>query len=140
MASFPPDLLRKYPHMFPEDIAIWERFLKVYKDDFLGFDYDVKVGSVPDFPDGLDNSIYKAGNILWKKRIDAVGYKKDGIYIIEVKPNAGMSALGQIITYRQLYIEEFNPNDKVFGAIVTDKPDLDLKRVADPQLIYIYAV
>lgn len=140
MPDFPPELLRKYPHMFPNDIIIWERFLLKHANEFTGFDYDIKVGSVPKFPDGLDTGIYKAGEILWKKRIDAVGHKADELIIIEVKPNAGPSAIGQVLGYVQLYRDEIKPAQKVSGMIVTDRPDLDLYKIAENNLIQIEAV
>ena len=140
MPLFPAEKLRRYPHMFPEDIAIWERFLSVYKSEYLGFDYDIKVGSVPDFPDNLDTSIYKAGVLLWKKRIDAVGYKKDRIEIIEVKPRAGMGAVGQVLTYVALYKKEFAPSLPVFGKIVTDYPQLDIADISSSYGIDVVSI
>lgn len=137
MPDFPPELLRKYPHMFPKDIVIWERFLLKHANEFTGFDYDIKVGTVPKFPDGLDTGIYKAGEILWKKRIDAVGHKADELLIIEVKPNAGPSAIGQVLGYVQLYRDEIKPTQKISGLIVTDFPDLDLNRLAEAMKIQI---
>jgi len=140
MPDYPPELLRKYPHMFPLDIILWERFLKIHASEFLGFDYDIKVGSVPKFSDGLDLSVYKAGDILWKKRIDAVGHKANEIFIIEVKPHAGSSAIGQVMGYIQLYTDEIKPAFKVTGMIVTDRPDLDLDRIAAVQNIKVEIV
>jgi len=140
MPDFPPILLRKYPHMFPRDIVIWERFLLKHASKFTGFDYDIKVGSVPVFPDGFDSGIYKAGEVLWKKRIDAVGYKANEIIIIEVKPNAGASAIGQILGYIQLYRNEIKPAQKIIGMIVTDFPDIDLRKIAENNQIEVEAV
>jgi len=126
--------------MFPKDITIWERFLVSPANDFEGFDYDIKVGSVPQFPDGLDTSVYKAGNILWKKRIDAVGHKNGKIYIIEVKPHAGSSAIGQVLGYVQLYREEIKPSVGLIGMVVTDNPEIDFQRIAAPNMIQFVVV
>lgn len=117
---FGPNKLRKYPHMFPEDIAIWERFLEDFASTYKGFDYDVKVGT------GIPPHRYITPNynhmtdILSKYRIDAVGYKDSLIEIIEVKPMASTTAIGQVVTYLELYKRDFNPSLPVKGVIVTD--------------------
>src|SRR5574342_442583 len=88
--------LHKYPHMFALDIAIWDRFLDRFGDEFLGVDYDVKVGSGTEPVEGLGEEYRRMQGILSKYRIDAVGYTRNTICIIEVKPNARTTALGQI--------------------------------------------
>jgi len=118
--------LRLYPHMFPRDIEIWERYLKIYKKDYQQFLYDVKIGSVPQFPNGLPPEIYKMGEDLWKKRIDVVGIKTNEIEVIEVKPNAGLSALGQVLGYAKIYTDEKKPSLPVYPVLITDYPKEDI--------------
>jgi len=36
--------MAKYPHMLPNEIPIWERWLALYGKDFKNFRYDVHVG------------------------------------------------------------------------------------------------
>ncbi len=124
---FPATKLFKYPHMFPLDIAIWERFLDSHGADFLGFDYDVKVGSGTTPIEGLGDKYARMQSILSKFRIDVVGFKRNSIYIIETKPNASASAIGQVDTYTKLYTRDFTPTIPVIGCIVTDNqlPDMD---------------
>jgi hypothetical protein len=121
----------KYPHMFPGDIAIWERFLQKYGSRYLRFDYDIKVGSIPNFPSGYDPYIYRMGEALWKKRIDVVAVDGFNAYIIEVKPNASMGAVGQVLSYAKLYEAEYKPGLPVVPMIVTDNPDKDLSKLCD---------
>ena len=125
--EFDPVKLRKYPHMFVHDIAIWERFLEEHGEDFSGFSYDIKVGTpAPPRPD--ETPPYKKDReILSKYRIDVVGFKSTQIEIIEVKPEASTVALGQIIAYVDLYRRDFNPTVQIIGAIVTDHylPDVE---------------
>ena len=119
--------LRKYPHMFPLDIPIWERFLDSFSDDFLSFDYDVKVGSGTQPIEGLGDKYARMQSILSKYRIDVVGYNSNSILIIETKPEAGTTAIGQIETYTKLYTRDMHPNLPVVGCIITDRklPDMD---------------
>jgi len=118
--------LRKFPHMFPKDIAIWKRYYEKNKDSYINFEYDVKVGSIPQFPENLPPEIYKMGEILWKKRIDVVGYKPDRIEIIEVKPNAGLSAFGQVLGYKLIFEKEKKPALPVVAVLITDYPKQDI--------------
>ena len=124
---FPPEKLTRYPHMFPLDIPIWERFLDSFSADFLGFDYDVKVGSGTKPIAGLGAKYERMQAILSKYRIDVVGFRSDSIWIIETKPEAGTIAIGQIELYTQLYKRDLKPKLPVVGAIVTDRklPDMD---------------
>ena len=124
--TFPAEKLTRYPHMFPLDIAIWERFLDEHGSDFTGFDYDTKVGSGTKSPDDFGDNYRRMQEILSKYRIDVVGYKSDAIWIIETKPEAGTVAIGQVETYTRLYTRDFKPSKKVVGCIVTDRelPDM----------------
>ena len=124
--EFPPEKLAKYPHMAPEDLDIWERFLEKYAQHFFGFSYDVKVGTpVETSPDWPEN-IKAMAETLTKKRIDAVGYTAANIWIFEVKPRAGASAIGQVNSYVPLFVNEFRPERTVLGAIVTDNEERDM--------------
>ena len=117
---FDPEKLRRYPHMFPEDIGIWERFLEDYASNYVGFSYDVKVGTgVEANPEDNKKHAYMK-EILSKYRIDVVGLKDSLIEIIEVKPEASTTAIGQIITYVNLYQRDEKPTLPVRGVIITD--------------------
>ena len=117
---FPAVKLFKYPHMFPLDIAIWERFIDYYGSFYDGFDYDVKIGtgSVPG-PETPENYA-RMETILSKYRIDAVGHNKGTLEIIEVKPEASTVAIGQIITYVELYIRDLKPTLPIVGHIISN--------------------
>lgn len=125
--EFPAEALYKYPHMFPLDIAIWERFLASFASDYSGFSYDVKVGSGTPVPAGTPDNYARMQEILSKYRIDAVGFRSDGIDIIEVKPEAGTIAIGQVVTYVDLYKRDLEPSLPVRGVIVTDRELPDMK-------------
>jgi len=121
------DKLTKYPHMFPLDIAIWERYLDSHGDDFLSFDYDVKVGSGTEPIRDIGSEYERMQRILSKYRIDVVGYRSNAIWIIETKPEAGTVAIGQIEAYTRLYKRDMSPKLQVVGCIITDRklPDMD---------------
>lgn len=104
---FPYQKLAKYPHMKPEDIAVWERFLVAMPTFFDTVDYDVAVGKGAETnPDHAEN-IQHDQTILTQKKIDVVGYAGDVVSLMEVKPIADMRALGQILSYEHLYRETY---------------------------------
>lgn len=132
--------LNKYPHFFPLDIPIWERFLDAHGSDFSGFNYDVKVGSGTKSPKGFGANYRRMQRILSKYRIDAVGFKPGSIWIIEVKPDAGTVAIGQIETYTRLYQRDFKPTDSIVGCIVTNRALPDMKYLTSSKKIEYYIV
>lgn len=137
---YEPTKLFKYPHMFPLDIAIWERFLDRYAGDFTGFSYDIKVGSGTKPVAGLGAEYERMQAILSKYRIDVVGYRNGNIAIIEVKPEAGTVAIGQIETYTRLYQRDYSPNLSLVGCIVTDRELPDMQYLTKDKKIEYYVV
>lgn len=122
----PPTRQPRYPHMFPNDIGIWERFIDKHGSEFLGFLYDVKVGSGTEPVSDLQEPYSSMQATLSKYRVDVIGIKAGRFEVIEVKPSAGTSAIGQVISYLKLFVKDYQPNAKVIGAIVTDfeRPDM----------------
>lgn len=134
---FPAEKLTRYPHMFPLDIAIWERFLEAHAADFDGFAYDVKVGTGTQPAGDVTANFARMQQELSRYRIDVVGVRGNRIEILEVKPDASASALGQVITYLVLYVKEHNIDLPVIGGIVTDRERPDMKTLtAEMGLLY----
>jgi hypothetical protein len=103
-----------YPHMSKRDGQVWENFLKIYADRFDAFAYDVALGGIvhdiPGFTDA-DRLGYQYATAL---KIDAVGQTPDAFWIIEVRPEATVSAVGSALVYSMIC-----ERDDVFaGALV----------------------
>lgn len=114
---FPSIQLIKYPHMAPQDYILWNQFLTEHGKEFTSFDYDVKVGEGIQPISQVPANMAKDFIELTKKRIDAVGYKQDGVTIFEVKPRAGSTALGQLLTYQSLYKLTY-PNNTILNLVL----------------------
>jgi hypothetical protein len=126
---FPYKLLAKYPHMKPEDIAVWERFIRAYPNLYVTCDYDVPCGQgAPQNPEHPEN-IQADGKILTQKKIDVIGYSNDATYIIEVKPIADARALGQILTYEKLYMADHPELTRVEKMIVCGEIERELDAI-----------
>lgn len=124
---FPPEKLVRYPHLMVGDVEIWERYLDLHAKEWTGFRYDVRVGSgaeeLPEAPEYLR----RMALALTEKRIDVLGEKGQELWIIEVKPNAMLSAVGQVLSYQVLFEDRFPEQRKPYLMIVTDRigPDID---------------
>jgi len=130
----------KFPHLMPNEIPIWEKFLALYGNEFSDFRYDVRVGKGVDPGPKYDPKWRQLAIQLTQKRIDAV-WRRDGVvYIFEVKPQAGLSALGQLLSYRILYRETFRYRGPLRLAVVTDRLNDDERLVYRRYLVEIYEV
>lgn len=140
MNVYPPELLRKYPHMMANDIAIWERFLISPNNIFDGFSYDIHVGTGRGYTELDPEWKVKLAKALTCFRIDAVGWRGTSATIIEVKPFAGLSALGQILAYAHLWQVDFPDKPLRALLIVTDSTTDDVKKVYAANAIFLIEV
>ncbi len=115
--------------MFPVDAVIWERFIEQFGSQYVGFDYDVKVGTGLDPENITDEKLANINAGLYKFRIDAIGFRTDEIEIIEVKPRARANALGQVQAYINLYRKDLKPTLRTTGVIVTDIEVPDMREL-----------
>lgn len=129
MRTWPPTTLAKYPHMMPQDIPIWNRYLAQYAQYYTKFVYDFPVGEGSKVPFPIDEKFKADYEHLTKKRIDVVGYKPTAIDIIEIKPRAATTALGQVLTYRTLFIAQENPTQPIKAIVITDSITEDDRKV-----------
>ncbi len=75
-----------------------------------------------------------------KKRVDAIGETEDAIWIFEVKPRVGMSALGQLINYFELYQQQYRPVKPVKLAAVGEREAPDIRSAFELNAIKIILV
>lgn len=115
-----------YPHLLPNDIPIWERWLKLHADEYTHFDYDVRVGEGRDPGADFDKNIRQMAVELSQRRIDAIAYKAGSITIIEITPAIGLRAIGQVETYPILYQRTFSPRLPIDTLIVAERIKTDI--------------
>lgn len=104
-------------HMLPLDIAIWRQFLNLYEDDFEEFRYDVHVGPKLRMDDPKIPWLGDFSERALSLRIDVLGFKPGECWLIEVKPNAGLGALGQLMAYR-FYLDPSIYEGRVLKAVI----------------------
>jgi len=130
----------KYPHM-----RIWEEQImtQFHDKDILDatwtYDVPLKVRK-GDFPTLMSENEKNLWNRLTSKRIDAVAETPDTIYVIEIKDRLRPSAVGQALTYKTLYTEQFNPTKPVTAAIIARYGDPDMQHVCDTYQIKTWVI
>ena len=121
----------RYRHLTPDDSALWDMFIIQYPTEFTQVWYDVRTGTLPEgLADPTTGWIERHVKQSYMKRIDVIGYQAPDWHIIELKPSAGMIALGQIIVYTTCIAEQLPALAKIKGRIITDKADPDMKPIA----------
>lgn len=122
--SFPYKSLhvpRPYYHMLPEDVRIWERFLQRHEEAFPQYYYDVLCGPRVDLSNlDLEPSMAALAERLLCLRLDVMAIRQGEVWIFEVKPNAGLSALGQLLAYEFYMRDRLRRLGRVALAVVTD--------------------
>lgn len=130
--------MKKYKHMLKEEEVIWERFLIEHGGNYRSFEYDLHVGRLFPELEKEEGPWRKGAAAVYLKRIDAVGYQRDSITIFEVKPHAGLSALGQVLGYLSLYDEDFSPGEDLKAAVVTALIDPSTRRLLENHGIEVF--
>ena len=112
---------RKFYHMLPEDRAIWRRFLEYFEDQFELYIYDHLVGPRYDWGEfELPPGVEKLAERLYALRIDVLAMREGETWVVEVKPLAGLSALGQVLAYDYYIRRQEEVTPFVGRMIVTD--------------------
>ena len=133
-------LTERFTHMMPGDVPLWQRFLAQHGEYFDRFEYDVHVGQGVDISPAWPEEIVRVALALTRKRIDAVGYRGSEVWLFEVKPDAGLSALGQILAYKALWERGRGKAASMYLAIVTDRVNPDEAYLFDTHGIRVYIV
>jgi hypothetical protein len=125
----------RYPHLLPEDVPVWERFLDAYGQRYTHFEYDVR--TLPHFDPGPEwpDNYRKMAMSLSARRIDAIGHFTTGIHIIEVTTSAGLTAVGQLTTYPVLYKMTYHPQINISPLLVAESLQTGIEEVLNAHFI-----
>jgi len=126
-----PIVMPSYPHMMPLDADVWTRFLSDGGSLFSKVWYDVHVGKGIVGPIGVSSNTFAISQAVGRKRIDVVASVAGGYWIVEVKPRGSMQAVGQVLCYTKLFLEEYTVSGEVRGVIICDQADPDLLSAYD---------
>lgn len=121
--------MRKFPHLLPDDVVVWERFLDRHGSEYTHFEYDVRVGLGRDPGVTYPENMRQMALDLSLRRIDAVGHKPESLTVIEVTRSAGIVAIGQMICYRTLYRLTYFPSVRIQRLLVAESLQSDIEPV-----------
>lgn len=122
----PAEWQGNYPHLSKLDRAVWTRFLQAHAQDFSGFAYDVALGGQIIEGLGLDEPTLLGWQYNTACKVDVVAYKDEEIWIIEVKPEAYVSAFGAALAYTMLAEREQFLNQRLVPTIVCQQAHPDV--------------
>lgn len=123
--------MKRFPHILPPDIPVWERYLANGGRLHEFIEYDVRVGLGRDPGPGYPENIRAMALDLSFRRIDAVAYDSSQITVIEITRAVGMTALGQMQAYPVLYKLTFMPGLPVVALLVAQEFESDIQVTAD---------
>lgn len=92
---------------------------------------DIPVGSVPSAPElGSGSRVDRMLQRLYPRRIDVAVLTPNGWVIIEAKPRANSSAVGQLLGYVYLWFRDCPTCPFADSLIVTDVGDVEARELA----------
>ncbi|MBA7495703.1 hypothetical protein ES702_06292 [subsurface metagenome] len=144
----PTDLGRPYalewrgdpPHLLQRDIPLWYRFLEKWGSGFLNLYYDCLLGGPFLDAEEKKDPLKWMWRVNLAKRADAIAELKDEVWIIEVAPDPGLRVIGQLQTYRALWLRDPKINKLERMILVSEVPNEDLFDAASTYGISIYVL
>jgi len=119
---------QEFVHLLPLERPIWARYLASTTEEFLSLVYDLHLGEGAPVDPALSLGTQAIVAAVSRKRVDVVGETVDAIIIFEVKPRAGMGAMGQLLNYKGLYLREVGPTKPVRTMVVCERVEPDVTR------------
>jgi hypothetical protein len=126
--------------MLFSDVPLWHRFLDRYAYEFERFYYNVRVGGPDVSKIEGDEQLKRMWYLNTAKRIDAVGEKKNEIWIIEVASSPYLRAVGQCLSYGFLWAEDPKINKPVKTILVCPYIDSDLERILKHYGVWVLTI
>ena len=117
-----------YDNLRENETEIWNRFIEKYPDAYDEVIYNLHLGEGAVIPTGTEENVARDFKLLTQYKVDVVGFNQNGVDIIEIKPYAGASAIGQVISYSELYKKGVDPSATPNLVILTDqlRPDTEI--------------
>lgn len=144
----PTDLGRPYaldwrgdpPHMLKRDVPVWYRFLEKWGTPFLNLYYDCLLGGPFLDQEEKKDPLKWMWRVNLAKRADAIAELENEVWIIEVTTDPGLRVIGQLQTYRVLWIRDTPIAKPEKMILICEVPNVDLFDAASMFGIQIYVL
>lgn len=137
---FPVDWRGRPPHMLFPDIPVWYRWLAKYGQFIDNLYYDCLVGG-PWLTEGQAADKFELQYAYnTSKRIDAIAETDKEVWLIEVSTAPGLRAVGQLMTYWALWLEDIKISKPEKLVLVCAAVDTDLLACAAKYGILTYVM
>jgi len=127
-------------HMLSPDIPVWYRFLEKYGRYFVAVYYDCLLGGPFLSPKEEKDPIKRMWRYNTSKRADAIAETKSEVWIIEVADYPGLRAVGQLMVYKTLWLEDPKIVKPTMMVLVVERIDKDLGAACARAGIQIYVI
>ena len=111
----------KYPGMSPKDIAVWEQFIEHNPEFTNEVYYNFRVGEGMTLAIEYESNIAKMAKAITQLRIDVLSVHKDFIRVIELKPLASCTAIGQLLAYTTLIERQYANIPQIAPTLAPDE-------------------
>lgn len=138
--KYSTDWRGKPPHMLAPDIPVWYRFLEEWKNHFTSLYYDCLLGGPEITAEEEKDPMQRMWRALSCKRADAIAETKNEVWIIEVSAYPGMRALGQLLTYHTLWLQDAQIDKPSKMILVADQIDRDVRLSYVPYGVILHLV
>lgn len=128
------------PHMLPDDIPVWYRWLTLYGAYTRALYYDCLLGGPFLTPDQEKDKMLTMWRYNTSKRADAIAETATEVWIIEVANYPGLRAVGQLQVYQALWIEDPKIIKPERLLLVASRIDNDLGAACGRFGIQVYLV
>jgi len=130
----------KYRHYKPDELEIAKDFIRgCYLPGKYFFDVYLMTKTAEE--------IFKTGGppmlkdlVPWLYRIDAVCYKARTVYILEIKERLRPSGVGELIVYKQLFREQYEPDKELVLGYVVRRDEETLHSTLSKEQIRLWVV
>lgn len=126
--------------MLKTDVPVWFRFLETYGSAIINLYYDCLLGGPAYTPGEELDSMKRMWRALVSLRCDAIAELKDQVWIIEVSDDPGLRAIGQLISYRDSWLQDPKITKLEEMVLVCNKTNTNLFNVCGTQGIRVYVI
>lgn len=134
----PTDLKRRFSPSFtgrPQqlsalDFQLWLAYRLTLPPDTIALYFDVGLGDGRPAPPGTDPATQQQWRVITQKRADVLVELPDRWLLVELRETAQPNAIGRLLTYRTLWLDDPPDQRPLNLQLVTNSPDPDVERLA----------